>query len=506
MSKKSFKRKTKEERQQELQENYEKLIAGVKDTTANPEDYIKFLNFVSKFPKRSIRNQMLIWQQKPDADLVAGLKTWNKFGRQVNQGSQAIKIYAPIKEKEIEIDEKTQEEIEKTVIKGFRMVNVFDVNDTNGVPLPLNPIVPKNVKESEFAEKTFMAVVEELRKELPIELDENYKGSSNGYYTRLEHKIVINANSHRDITNQFKTLIHEYAHSVFHNETGKYMEYDKDTKELQAESMAYLTSKSFGMDTSDYSFAYIKGWAADKDEALLLKYQDDIQKECAKLIKKIEDVIVERNIVYDVASVLDKNTTSVEDEEQPLTLIQFGSSYAIVKGNYKESSLNSLDELKKIGISFSDKDKAEKSFEIMKGYIPLTNTLKLDNEKGKIHLYKRTLIDPVDEVKKDMYFVGVPSLTNIKAISSLTTNKELALTTMKKIISKNTINMGEHEKIEKDLSTRDRDKDGMTDLQELRTGTNPINPDTDGDGVPDNRDIHPRSVPKKVGQGLEITL
>lgn len=505
LAKKNFKPKTKEQRQEEIQEHYEKLLKGVKEAVSNPEDYVKYLNFASKFPNRSIRNQMLIYMQNPDAHLVAGLKTWNKFGRQVNKGSEAIKIFAPIKKKEMVIDEKTQEEVETTVIKGFHLVNVFDLKDTNGVPLPTNPLMPKNVKESEFAEKTFMPMVEELRKELPIILDDNYdKGNSNGYYSRLEHKIVVNANSHRDITNQYKTLIHEYAHSVFHCETGKYKENDKDSKEVQAESVAYLTTKSFGMDTSDYSFAYIKGWAAGKDEKLLLAFQEDIQKESAKLIKKIEDVILEQNITFDVPAVLDANTTSVEDGEQPLSLIQYGDTYAIVKGQYSESSLNSLEGVKQLGPTFDNKETAERTFEIMKGHVPLQSAEKVDNEKGKIHVYQRTLLDPTDQTEKNMYFVGVASFTNIKALSSLTPDKELAMSTLKRIAAKD-IGIGENQRIEKDLSMRDRDGDGLTDLTEKKTGTNPINRDTDGDGISDNRDISPRTE-KKVQPDLELSL
>lgn len=501
LTKKNYKRKSNEEKQVELQGNYEKLLTGVKDAVSEPEDYMRYLNFASKFPKRSLRNQMLIYMQKPDAQLVAGLKTWNKFGRQVNKGSEGIKIFAPIKKKEIVKDDKTKEEVEKVVIKGFRVVNVFDVNDTTGVPLPTNPLVPKNVKESEFAEKTFMPMVEELRKELPVELDENYSREGNGYYSSLEHKIVVNANSHRDVTNQYKTLIHEYAHSVFHNETGKYKDYDRESKEVQAESVAYLTTKSFGMDTSDYSFAYIKGWAANKDEKLLLAYQEDIQKESANLINKIEDVIVSRNISFNAPVVLDTNSTSVEDGEQPLSLIKYGDTYTIAKGEYKESSLNSLEGVKKLGATFSDKEIAERTFEIMKGHIPLQNAEKIDNEKGKIHAYQRTLIDPTDKTEKNMFFVGVASLTNIKALTSLTPKKELALSTLKRMNS----GISENKKIEKDLSMRDRDGDGMTDLQEKRSGTNPLNRDTDGDGIADNRDIHPRSVTRSQPE-LDLSL
>ncbi len=37
----------------------------------------------------------------------------------------------------------------------------------------------------------------------------------------------------------------------------------------------------------------------------------------------------------------------------------------------------------------------------------------------------------------------------------------------------------------------DDDNDGLTDVEELKLGTNPLNPDTDGDGVKDKEDFYP---------------
>ncbi len=125
------------------------------------------------------------------AGLVSGMKTWNNFGRPVNKGAEEIKIFAPIKKKEKEIDEKTKKEVERNVVKGYRMTNVFNVNDPNGVPLPLNPIVTKNVKESEFAEKLYMPMVNKITNELPVVVNQDYKDPSNGYYSSLEHKMLI---------------------------------------------------------------------------------------------------------------------------------------------------------------------------------------------------------------------------------------------------------------------------------------------------------------------------
>lgn len=62
------------------------------------------------------------------------MKTWNKFGRQIIKDSAPIKIYSPIKVKEKMMDEK---------LKKYEIFNVFDLNDTKGVPLPINNLVPE---------------------------------------------------------------------------------------------------------------------------------------------------------------------------------------------------------------------------------------------------------------------------------------------------------------------------------------------------------------------------
>ena len=84
--------------------------------------------------------------------MVAGYTAWQKnFGRQVNRGEKAIKIFAPMtykRKKEVDmIDQATgqpirnpdgsirKETIEVTV-PTFRVANVFDISQTSGPPLP----------------------------------------------------------------------------------------------------------------------------------------------------------------------------------------------------------------------------------------------------------------------------------------------------------------------------------------------------------------------------------
>ena len=124
------------------QEAFEMIEQGVKDVYTS-DNFKNYLSFLSKFHDYSFNNTILILSQYPSASLIAGLHSWNRnFKRQVNKGSKAIKILAPynttIKTKEESLDEngnKIQIEVESKITK-FRVVNVFDVSQTSGEPLP----------------------------------------------------------------------------------------------------------------------------------------------------------------------------------------------------------------------------------------------------------------------------------------------------------------------------------------------------------------------------------
>lgn len=64
------------------------------------------------------------------------------------------------------------------------------------------------------------------------------------------------------------------------------VEYLRSTKEIQAESIAYIVSKHFGMDTSDYSFGYVGTWL--KDNKQLMDNLDVIKATSNQMINDIE--------------------------------------------------------------------------------------------------------------------------------------------------------------------------------------------------------------------------
>ena len=93
-----------------------------------------------------------------------------------------------------------------------------------------------------------------------------------------------------------KTMIHEVAHSKLHSkevEQDEQMRKDRNTKEVEAESIAYTVCQHFGVDTSDYSFGYIAGWSSGRDTKELRASMDTIRRTASELITGIEEQLQE---------------------------------------------------------------------------------------------------------------------------------------------------------------------------------------------------------------------
>lgn len=290
---------------QRVQELTDKLEQGLQDLF-NSDSYRNYLSTMSKFHNYSFNNTLLIAMQKPDATLVAGYKAWQKnFERHVNKGEKAIRILAPapykIKEERDKIDPVTQEllldkdgnpqkeEVEIT-IPAFRAVSVFDVGQTDGKPIP--ELAAKELLSDVEGYQDMIRAVEAISP-VPIELEE-IAGDSKGYYDREAKRIAVQENMSESQT--LKTMIHEVAHSKLHSkevEQDEQMRKDRNTKEVEAESVAYTVCQHFGIDTSDYSFGYIAGWSSGRDTKELRSSMDTIRRTASELITGIEEQLQE---------------------------------------------------------------------------------------------------------------------------------------------------------------------------------------------------------------------
>ena len=120
---------------------------------------------------------------------------------------------------------------------------------------------------------------------------------SKGCYSHRERCIYINRGMSQVQT--LKTLIHETAHAKLHAlpvENGKVKAApvkDRRSREVEAESIAYVVCQHFGIDTSDYSFGYITSWSSGKELEELKSSLDCISKTARELISGIEQQLPE---------------------------------------------------------------------------------------------------------------------------------------------------------------------------------------------------------------------
>jgi len=282
--------------QEKIKEITERLEKGI-ESLFESENYKNYLKTMSKFTSYSLNNTLLIAMQKPDATTVAGYTTWKSLGRQVKKGQKAIQILAPIiykkkREDEGEEDDKASarrdkplsEETEKILV-GFKIVNVFDIAQTEGEPLP--EIVHK-LDGSVDGYSDFMKALRGISP-VPVIL-QNVEGSANGYFDLVNKFIAIDKNMSQEM--HVKTGIHEVAHAILHDKDNgmeKDSKHDIETKEVQAESVAFTVCQYYGIDTSDYSFGYISGWSSGKDLRELKESMEVIRKTAQMIITGIDN-------------------------------------------------------------------------------------------------------------------------------------------------------------------------------------------------------------------------
>ncbi|RKI22838.1 ImmA/IrrE family metallo-endopeptidase [bacterium 1xD8-6] len=298
------KKKTRAEAVREITEKLEHGLEELFDS----DKFKEYLDTMSKFYHYSFNNSLLIAMQKPDATLVASYRSWQKnFNRNVNKGEKGIRILAPTpykikEEREVinplsglpMLDEKGDVQTEEVEVSltGFKVAYVFDVSQTSEEPLP--EIGAEELLQSVDDYQIFMEALWNVAPVL-VEMQE-VDGEAKGYFSPVKQKIVIQSRMSESQT--VKTTVHEIAHSLLHDTDYARLEgvdvtekKDRNTKEVEAEAVAYTVCQHFGIDTSDYSFGYVAGWSSGREMTELKKSMQTIQKTAAELIGKIEENI-----------------------------------------------------------------------------------------------------------------------------------------------------------------------------------------------------------------------
>lgn len=242
----------------------------------------------------------------------------------------------------LDADGKAVMEEKEIEIPLFRPVKVFDVSQTDGKPLPelassLSGTVPH-----------YEAFLEALRRSAPVPIEfEPMAANMDGYFSSAQQRIAI-----REGMSEVQTVsaaVHETAHSKLHDpkkheaeptwkivmvsEGGTKKDYrldfateveaeqaaaedgwryvdenqfewrleveedltamkqaakNRNTEEVEAESISYAVCQYFGIETGENSFGYFAGWSQDKELKELRASLETINKTSCELITDIE--------------------------------------------------------------------------------------------------------------------------------------------------------------------------------------------------------------------------
>ncbi|EMF0574789.1 ArdC-like ssDNA-binding domain-containing protein [Enterococcus hirae] len=319
---KGYQKRTAEEIKQEVKSLSQQALDAVKKHTHSPEDVKELLNFMSRFPERSFRNQLLIEEQFPGATACLGRAALKKEGIYIKKGEQGNKIFVRktvkgfyekgrgfVRETEATPEDKKRiESGQIEVIKKpyYTIEKVFDITQTQLKPEDYPKIFPNRVFDFQLDTKgqsELQAGIQAVANNIGIQIrdmseSEIYQrelGQARGAYVRNEftgeEEIVMNTRN--TPTQHLATSIHELAHARMH----KFSELDIATKELQAEMTSYIVCKHFGMDTSEKAIPYIAAWTKngqtldDKEAAERGKIMNDVSRVANEFIQTISTEI-----------------------------------------------------------------------------------------------------------------------------------------------------------------------------------------------------------------------
>jgi hypothetical protein len=241
-------------------------LAQATDAARVSQEMQRFLDMCASFHQYSPCNVWLILMSEPNSSYVAGFKKWQSMGRFVCKGERGIPILAPI----ISTVINEKEEDEQRLV-GFKVVYIFDVSQTAGEPLPEPPNWKSPEKNAELQER-LMHFAQSKGIQVQIKsIGRDIQGVSMG------GKVILDPEAGT------KTLIHEIAHELLHHL--EHVLSDHTYRELEAESVAYVVAKHFGMNgLSSPNYNALHGATAE----LILEHLERIRNTAAEIINAIE--------------------------------------------------------------------------------------------------------------------------------------------------------------------------------------------------------------------------
>jgi antirestriction protein ArdC len=239
-------------------------LAEAVTSLSTSEGWRRMLAVAARFHDYSPHNVLLIGVQRPDATRVAGYKTWQRLGRHVRVGERGIAILAPrtyrraaqpdtVDAVDVSADQSGSDSPRR--VAGFRVVHVFDINQTDGPDLP---DVRPQLLDGAAPDGLWDALAEQVTR-AGFTVRSADCAPANGVTDFQAHLVTVRPDL--PPAQQVKTLAHELGHVLLHAPEQRPAALDRTRAEVEAESVAFLVTAAHGLDAGDYTVPYVAGWS-----------------------------------------------------------------------------------------------------------------------------------------------------------------------------------------------------------------------------------------------------
>ena len=257
---------TKSDARSDARTSIDHLLATLRTELAQPgQSMIPLLTSMSRFPKYSLANQMLIFAQRPDATCVQGYRAWNKAGYQVRKGEHGIAIYAPVRFKHTRDDADVSDDStapRPVTGMGYRVAYVFDLAQVERIAGTSAPTLEAPALTDSTDANRFLEQLKAFLVGHNIELE--YQPLARGLLGYTDGRRITCGTGQASHV-EFATLAHETTHVLLHFPAVCATRPDLTTRETEAEAVTWLLCAQLGIAGTEASIEYIQSYRGTPD-------------------------------------------------------------------------------------------------------------------------------------------------------------------------------------------------------------------------------------------------
>lgn len=255
----------------ELVEQLHQQLADNIGSLDNRDAWERWLAFSRSFTSYSFANRTILMIQAPHATAVAGYRAWQAKGYQVRRGEKALRILGPVTRPVPMLDPSGRPLLDEhgkprhtREMIGVKPVSVFDYSQVDGPPAPE---APRPVLLTGQAPPGLWDSLSGFLAQQGYRLECGDCGGANGL-TDFTGR-VVRVRDDVDEAQAVKTLAHEVGHTLTVDPSDVPGVLDcRGLREVTAEAIAYAVTQAHGLDSGQYTFNYVTGWATQASGTL----------------------------------------------------------------------------------------------------------------------------------------------------------------------------------------------------------------------------------------------